>query len=100
MYICTTEKVNAALRQVIRKPWEPFLEVIEIEIHTIIILFFAPLLPFGVLAVLGARLVETYTNVHGPTVAPWNHSPNGSLPPHPHTQKRKEEECVCKNAPK
>eukprot|EP00929_Paragymnodinium_shiwhaense_P024793 TRINITY_DN15151_c0_g1_i1.p1 TRINITY_DN15151_c0_g1~~TRINITY_DN15151_c0_g1_i1.p1 ORF type:complete len:844 (+),score=119.87 TRINITY_DN15151_c0_g1_i1:63-2594(+) len=57
------EKVKQALQQGLLKRFEPRREVLELNLCFLLILFFAPIFPLGVIPTLLARLVECNSDV-------------------------------------
>mmetsp|Transcript_90442 Transcript_90442/g.286594 ORF Transcript_90442/g.286594 Transcript_90442/m.286594 type:complete len:299 (-) Transcript_90442:13-909(-) len=57
------KKLQDGLRQGVRKLFEPIDELLELKLSLLWILFFAPVMPIGVLPTLGARLLETRSDL-------------------------------------
>eukprot|EP00930_Biecheleria_cincta_P071656 TRINITY_DN59129_c0_g1_i1.p1 TRINITY_DN59129_c0_g1~~TRINITY_DN59129_c0_g1_i1.p1 ORF type:complete len:829 (-),score=136.99 TRINITY_DN59129_c0_g1_i1:49-2535(-) len=52
------ELLDLALRQGVRRPHEPLNELLELDMHFLWLLFFAPILPLGVLLAVVARVIK------------------------------------------
>lgn len=50
--------LELALRQGVRRPHEPLIELLELDLHFLWLLFFAPILPLGVLLAVVARVIK------------------------------------------
>jgi len=50
--------LRSSLLQVARKEFEPFAELLELKMNFLFVLFFAPIMPFGLLPTLIARILE------------------------------------------
>jgi len=51
-------RLQSSLLQVARKEFEPFAELLELKMNFLFVLFFAPIMPFGLLPTLIARILE------------------------------------------
>jgi len=55
--------IDYALRQGVKKQWEPMEELLEVKLTFLWILFFAPVMPLGVIPTLFAKVLECHTDL-------------------------------------
>jgi len=56
-------QVKGLLQQAARKPFEPMSELLEMELNFLWVVFFAPVLPWGIIPMLLARIFETKSDL-------------------------------------
>eukprot|EP00405_Crypthecodinium_cohnii_P052788 CAMPEP_0206600198 /NCGR_PEP_ID=MMETSP0325_2-20121206/45636_1 /ASSEMBLY_ACC=CAM_ASM_000347 /TAXON_ID=2866 /ORGANISM="Crypthecodinium cohnii, Strain Seligo" /LENGTH=745 /DNA_ID=CAMNT_0054111423 /DNA_START=1 /DNA_END=2238 /DNA_ORIENTATION=- len=54
--------ITAAIEQGSRKRWDSYDEMLEVNLYLMLVLFMAPMRPWGIFGMLGARLLETQTD--------------------------------------